>query len=108
MPLLLIHTNCPDAALARRIGTTLVDERLVACWNLGARIASGYRWNGVVVEEAEVPLLLKTRPALWPRVADRIRDLHPHEVPAIWGTLADMVDPAYLHWVESETVSGES
>lgn len=103
MPL-LIHTNCPDPETARTIAEALIAERLVACANFGAGIDSLYYWQGEVARETEVPLLVKTRPELWDRVAARIRELHPYNLPAILGTLPDRIDPGYAQWIRDETV----
>lgn len=102
MPL-LIHTNCPDTDTVRTIAEALIAERLVACANIGAGIDSLYYWQGAVAREPEVPLLVKTRPELWDRVAARIRELHPYDLPEISGTLVDKVDPVYAQWIRDET-----
>ena len=104
VPLVVIHTNCPDAVSARAIADTLIEERLVACANLLAEIESAYRWNGLVEREPERPLLVKTRAELFDRVAARIRDLHPYETPAIIGTVVDHVTDDYAAWIRTETM----
>lgn len=103
MPL-LIGTNCPDHETARAIAEALIAERLVACANIGAGIDSLYLWQGEVAREPEVPLLVKTRAELWDRVAARIRELHPYDLPEIVGTAPDRVDPGYAQWIRDETV----
>ncbi|MBM9596167.1 divalent-cation tolerance protein CutA [Roseitranquillus sediminis] len=104
MRIVVLMTNCPDAASARRIAEALIAERLVACANLQPEIESAYHWKGEVAREPERPLLLKTRAALWERAAARIRELHPYETPAVLGTVPDFVTEDYAAWVEAETL----
>ena len=46
MPPIDIHIPCPDRATAEAIAQALLERRLVACANIGGRMASLYRWNG--------------------------------------------------------------
>ncbi|WP_437205994.1 divalent-cation tolerance protein CutA [Planctomicrobium sp. SH664] len=95
------HRNRDEAlALAR----TLVSERLVACANILGEGTSVYQWEGQLMEEREVPLLLKTTADLIPRVTERIRELHPYECPCVvaWGVTDG--NPQFLQWVHNETV----
>ena len=99
----LVLTTLPGDADGPAFGRALVDERLVACANLMAPMESVYRWEGQVVQETERQVILKTSrdrlAALW----DRVRELHPYEVPEfIVLTIADGND-AYLRWIGDST-----
>jgi periplasmic divalent cation tolerance protein len=99
----LVLTTLPGDADGPAFGRALVDERLVACANLMAPMESVYRWEGQVVQETERQVILKTSrdrlSALW----DRVRELHPYEVPEfIVLTIADGND-AYLRWIGDST-----
>lgn len=86
------------AALAR----LLVDERLAACVQL-AGIRSIYHWEGKVEDQPEELLLIKTRLCLADRVAARIQEVHPYEVPeALVLRVEAGLDP-YLDWLQAET-----
>ena len=95
----LILTTLPAGADAAEFGRALVDARLAACVNLLAPMESVYRWQGRVEREPERQLLIKTArdrvPALW----DRVRQLHPYEVPEF--IVLPIVDgsAAYLKWI---------
>ena len=89
-----------------RIAKTLVSERLVACVN-ATPVRSCYRWKGEICHEREDLLVMKTRESLFPRVMERLREIHPYEVPEIlavpvWGGFRP-----YLEWVLGETASRE-
>lgn len=104
MSLIDIHVNCPDPASARTIAEAVVTARLAACANIHAPIESAYWWRGKIERTGEVPLVLKTRAALFEQVAAAVRALHPYEVPGIHAVAAVTVTPDYLAWVEAETV----
>lgn len=103
MKLLDVWINCPDRETAAAIATALVERRLAACANAYPEIESVYRWKGQVERAHEVPLLVKTRPALFAAVVAVARALHPDETPAIHGVEAAAVTEDYLTWVHAET-----
>lgn len=73
-------TAPPDAAAD--IARALVEERLAACVNrLDCR--STYRWEGAVRDDREVVLLAKTTDDRYAALVDRVRELHPYEVPCV-------------------------
>lgn len=107
-PLVDIWINCPNAEVARSIGDALLDARLVACANLFPTISSAYHWKGAIEREDEIPLLVKTRRALFEVVAERVTELHPYETPSILGVPIELVNADYARWVVEETVGGAS
>lgn len=98
-------TNVPDAETGRRIAQVLVEERLAACVNLLAPCRSVYRWQGVIEEADEVPLVIKTSAGCLERLRARLIELHPYDLPELlaW-TPAEAHDP-YARWVVDETGS---
>src|SRR5262249_22978983 len=99
MVLPTLPTDAEGAAFAR----ALVEERLAACVNLLAPMESIYRWDGNIESEAERQLMIKTSRervgALW----DRVREMHPYDVPEF--LVIPIVDgnDAYLRWVAEST-----
>ena len=102
-PLIVAMSTVPDAATGERIARALVDERLIACANLVPGVTSVYRWEGRVCAEPELLMVMKTRRALLPRVAERVAELHPYEVPEVVGLPLEGGLPAYCRWVGDET-----
>ncbi len=82
---------------------TLVEERLCACGHNIAAIRSVYRWEGAVQDEAEARVALHTRADLVPQLIERVRELHPYDVPCIIALPVVDGNPAYLDWVRTET-----
>src|SRR5262245_54569404 len=98
-----LHVTAPDGAVAERLGRALVEEGLAACVNVIPGVRSIYRWKGKVQEDAEVRCLVKTRPALFDRVRQRIGELHPYDVPEILAFAVDDGSPTYLAWLREST-----
>ncbi|HPB73682.1 MAG TPA: divalent-cation tolerance protein CutA [Chromatiaceae bacterium] len=102
-PLILVFCSAPDLETADRLGTRLVEEDLAACVNLLPGIRSIYRWQGKLVRDAEVLLLIKTREVLFPTLAARLRELHPYDLPEIIACPISQGLPDYLEWVNACT-----
>ncbi len=85
------------------LSRALVEERLAACVNLVPNVRSIYRWQGKVCDDREVLLVIKTRRALFSRVAERVKEIHIYEVPEI--IALDVVEgsASYLGWLVRET-----
>lgn len=101
-PLLCLST-CPDAETATRIARTLIEERLAACVNRVAGVASTYRWQGAIHDDHEVLLLIKTTRERFDALRARLVELHPFELPEL--IALDMTDgyAPYLEWIGNET-----
>jgi periplasmic divalent cation tolerance protein len=100
---LVVITNVPDRATAERIAEALVTVSVAACVNILAECASVYRWQGKLEHAKEVPLLIKTTRAAYPRLEATLRKLHPYELPEIIAVPVTAGLPEYLNWVVIET-----
>jgi periplasmic divalent cation tolerance protein len=96
-----ITINSPEEA--RRIGRTLVEERLVACTNLIPGMTSIYRWQGVVEEAQETVIIAKTRAGLFGRLEARVKELHSYDCPCIVAMPVTAGHAPYLEWIAAET-----
>jgi periplasmic divalent cation tolerance protein len=102
---ILVLTHLPDHAAAMALARALVSERLAACVNVGAPVQSMYHWRGQIETADEIPVTIKTRAALYPRVEAAIRANHPYELPDIVAVpLLDGLRP-YLDWLDAETAA---
>lgn len=100
---LLVLTNLPDVASAEKLARALVESRAAACVNVFAACRSIYRWQGAVETADEIPLLIKTTRAAYPRVEEVVRAQHPYDVPELIAVPITQGLPAYLDWVAKET-----
>ena len=103
MSALLVISTFPDIEKARQIGTALVESQLAACVNLVPAIESIYRWQGKVTTDAEVLAIFKTTAHALPEFEEKLRALHPYEVPEIVAVKPGHVSERYDRWV-SESV----
>jgi periplasmic divalent cation tolerance protein len=99
----VVLTTFPADADGEAFGRSLVDERLAACVNLLPAMDSVYRWEGRVEHETERQVIIKTSRervvALW----DRVRELHPYEIPEFIVLPITDGNEAYLRWVGEAT-----
>lgn len=104
----VVLTTLPIDADGEAFGRTLVEERLAACVNLLPPMDSVYRWEGRVERETERQVVIKTSRdravALW----DRVRELHPYEVPEFIVLPISDGNDAYLRWVGASTAEQKS
>jgi periplasmic divalent cation tolerance protein len=105
-----VYATFPTEEEARRIGRTLVEERLAACANILGPCQSIYRWQGAIEEAQEVAALFKTRADLGDALIARLAELHSYDVPAAVAWPIVQSPAAYREWVEAETeaVSGSA
>ena len=101
--ILLVITNLPDTASAERLARQVIEARAAACVNQLASCTSTYRWQDQIETSCEVPLLIKTTSAAYPRLEALIRAAHPFELPEIIAVPATTGLPAYLSWVAQES-----
>ncbi|MEM0359244.1 MAG: divalent-cation tolerance protein CutA [Candidatus Hadarchaeales archaeon] len=78
--------------LARRV----VEEKLASCVTVLPGAKSFYFWKGKREEAEELLLLMKT---LSPeKLMERLKELHPYEVPELLVLRASAVSEEYLRW----------
>jgi periplasmic divalent cation tolerance protein len=104
--LMLALSTFPDIETARRIARQLVTENLAACANIVPAVESIYRWQDKIENAQETLVFFKTTAARYAAFQDRLKSLHPYDVPEIiCFRIADGL-PEYLRWVEAGCSSG--
>jgi periplasmic divalent cation tolerance protein len=83
----------------------LLAARLAACIQIGAAVESLYHWRGEIETANEIPVAIKTRAALYPRVEAAIRQRHPYELPEIVAVPITDGLPGYVDWIAAETAA---
>jgi periplasmic divalent cation tolerance protein len=101
---ILVMTNLPDRDAALALASVLVTGRLAACVTIGASVESMYHWRGQIETGHEVPVLIKTREALYARVEAAIVAAHPYELPEIIAVPVTYGLERYLQWIAAETI----
>lgn len=85
---------------AAKIANILVTEKLAACVNILPGVRSIYSWKGTLCDDSEHILLIKTWLQNYPALQDRVRTIHPYEVPEIIALPIEKGLPAYLSWID--------
>jgi periplasmic divalent cation tolerance protein len=97
--ILLTLSTFPDAETARRISTQLVTEKFAACANVLPGVESIYRWKEKIESGNETLVFFKVSEERQQAFQDKLRSLHPYEVPEIISCNIDSGLPEYLRWV---------
>jgi len=102
---ILVISTVPNEEDGKRIAEKLVTERLAACVSLSSAVQSFYWWQDSLSSDREFMVFIKTRKALYPQLEQRIRELHPYEVPEIIGLCLSQGSQTYLDWIKKETLA---
>src|SRR5690349_20702163 len=97
--ILVALSTFPDAETARRISNQLVTERFAACANILPPVESIYRWKDKIESGNETLVFFKVGQDLQPAFQDKLRSLHPYDVPEINFIPITNGLPEYLRWV---------
>ena len=98
----LLYLTCADKDEAKTIARTLIDERLIACANILGKMTSVYRWDGTVVDDDEIAVLLKTRRDMAARATERVKELHSYDLPCVVGLPIQGGNPDFIGWLNCE------
>jgi|ERR671922_751988 periplasmic divalent cation tolerance protein len=97
--ILLALSTFPDSEIARRISSQLVSERFAACANMLPSVESIYRWKEKIESGNETLVLFKLGEDRQSAFQDKLRSLHPYDVPEVIFVSVASGLPEYLQWV---------
>jgi periplasmic divalent cation tolerance protein len=99
----IVLTTLPADADAPAFARGIVEDRLAACVNVLPAMDSIYLWEGRIEHEPERQVVMKTTRDRVAELWDRVRELHPYDVPEF--LVLPIVDgnEAYLRWVSEST-----
>jgi len=99
----IIYSTTDTIDTAKTMARVLIKEKLVACVHIIPKIESIYRWQGKLEETNECVLLAKTSERNVQKTIQKIRSLHPYEVPEIivFPPVGGLKE--YLDYIETET-----
>ncbi len=103
MNVFLVFSTVPNHTVAKKITKDLLQKRLTACVRLTPPGESHYWWKGKIKKTSEVMMILKTSKKALPLLIQRLKNLHPYQVPEILAIRVDNGYPTYLKWVIRET-----
>lgn len=100
---LIVFVTIDTAENAQKIAREVVKSHLAACCSIVTGVTSVFFWEGRLKEESELLMILKTRKEVFGLLRDRIRELHPYEVPEVVAVEISDGLQEYLSWISNET-----
>src|SRR6516165_5193301 len=97
--ILLALSTFPGAEVARRISNQLVSERYAACANILPAVESIYHWKENIESGNETFVFFKVSEDQQSAFQDKLRSLHPYDVPEIIFVPVASGFEEYLQWV---------
>jgi periplasmic divalent cation tolerance protein len=97
--ILLALSTFPDVEIARRISNQLVTERFAACANILPSVESIYRWKEKLESGNETFAFFKVSEDRQSAFQEKLRSLHPYDVPEIIFVPVASGLQEYLQWV---------
>ena len=102
---IVVLSTCKSAEEAAQIARALVEKKLAACVSVMPAVRSFYRWKGVVEDEQESLLVIKSSRGLFDQLRVEIEKLHSYEVPEVIAVPIVDGSEGYLEWLERELVA---
>ena len=103
MTYVIAYVTARDMEEARRIGETVVREKLAACVNIIPSMESIYWWKGNIEDDKETLLMLKTKSSLASKLIKRVKELHSFEIPCVDIIPITEGNIDYFKWIEEVT-----
>ncbi len=100
---IVIYITTSSINEAKKIGSALVEEKLVACSNIISPISSIYSWQGKICDDKEALMILKTKRILFKQIVKRVEKIHSYDVPEIIALPIIDGSDKYLSWINEET-----
>ena len=99
MGALVVITTVGTEKQANLIAEELVGRRHAACVNILQVPRTIYRWQGKVLRDSELMLVIKTSEDEFAAVERTIKELHDYEVAEILGFPASQGSREFLAWI---------
>jgi periplasmic divalent cation tolerance protein len=99
MAVLLALSTFPDRETAQQISNQLVTAKFAACANILPAIESIYRWKEKIETGNETLVFFKLSEDRQSAFQEKLRSLHPYEVPEIIFFPISSGLPEYFRWV---------
>lgn len=103
--IIIVFVTVPGLREGSRISKAILTSRLAACVNVIPGVQSIYKWKGKIVQEKEAMLVLKTTRLRYRKLEQKIKELHPYEVPEIIAIPLICGSLQYVEWVTREVAN---
>ena len=97
-----VTVESPDEA--RILARDVVERKLAACANILPGVTSIYRWKGIIQEDSETVLILKSTADNIAALTEAIRENHSYDCPCIVALPIEGGNTGFLEWIDQETI----
>ena len=98
----LVYITTSGEEESKKIGRTIVEERLAGCVNIISAIESFYWWKGEIESDKESVLIAKTKVSNIENIIKRVKEIHSYENPAILAIPIINGSKDYLDYLDAE------
>ncbi len=84
-----------------KLSDGLISGKLAACVNI-VSVESVFRWKGVIEDQSEKLLIIKSVRSRFDEITRFIKENHSYDCPEIIANKAETVSEDYAAWVRSE------
>ena len=103
MDTLVVLVTASSQEEARMIGRRVVEKKLAACVTVVPNVISVFEWEGIVCEEHEWLLVMKSNADAYEALEAEVKTLHSYDVPEILALSVVKGSSEYLAWVKATT-----
>ncbi len=99
MSAILIYVTCGEEKEAMNIAKELLSCELAACANIIPQTKAIFKWEGVIQEQFETILILKSQKARLKEVIEKVKAIHSYDLPCILSIQIEDGNAKFLEWV---------
>lgn len=103
--IIIVFVTVPGLREGSRISRAILKSRLAACVNVIPGVQSMYQWEGKIVRDKEAMLVMKTTRLRYRELEQKIKKLHPYEVPEVIAIPLICGSSQYIEWVTREVAN---
>lgn len=96
-----VYTTWPNNESAERAAREIIEEKLAACANVLPGAKSFFNWKDKLEVAEEVVVIFKTSRRLELLLEEKIRALHPYEVPCVLGLEVHGGNESFMRWIHT-------
>jgi len=100
---IIVFVTATSKKEAEKISKALLKKRLAACVNIVPGITSLFHWNKKIERAKEFLLVIKTKSALFDKLAKTVKENHSYKIPEIVAMPLIKGSKEYLDWIGKET-----
>ena len=104
LPVCLVMVACPSVQMAKELSRQIVFQKMAACINVVSGVTSIYEWEGILHEDSEALLMIKTTEDAVAHLTEFIMAHHPYTCPEVIALPVTQGSIPYLNWVSQQVV----